>query len=141
MSKKLLIIIIAAVVVVGAAAFVFFSGMLTGGGQEAVDKPVELSYYIPGEYFVANLVGESGKLLRVTISLGFDKTSIDLTALDENQSKIRDIINRELRMLTEEDVQDPDILDILKDQLIAVLSDGMEFDNLHDVRFIDFVAQ
>ncbi len=140
MSKKLLIIIIAAVVVIGAAAFVFFSGMLTGGAEEPVDKPIELSYYIPGESFVTNLV-DSRMLLKANISLGFDKTTIDTAVLDENQSKIRDIINREMRLLTEMDVNDPAILDILKDQLIAALSDGMEFDNLHDVRFTDFVAQ
>ncbi len=140
MSKKLLIIIIAAVVVVGAAAFVFFSGMLTGGA-EPVDKPVELSYYIPGEEgFVTNVVG-SRMLLKTGMSLGFDKTTIDATFLDENLARISDIINRELRMLTEEDINDPEILDILKDQLIAAISDGLEIDNLHDVRFTAFVAQ
>ncbi len=141
MNKKVLIIIIAVVVVGGAAAFVFLSGMLGGGAEEPVDKQPELSYYIPGESFVTNLVGEGRQLLKANISLGFDKSTIDATLLDENQSKIRDIINRELRMLTEEDINDPAILDILKDQLIAALSDGMEFDNLYDVRFTDFVAQ
>ncbi len=141
MNKKVLIIIIAAVVVIGAAAFVFFSGMLTGGAQEPVDKPIELTYYIPGEEgFVTNVV-DSRMLLKTALSLGFDKTSIDATFLDENLSKLSDIINRELRMLTEEDISDPEILDILKDQLIAAISDGMEIDNLHDVRFTAFVAQ
>ncbi len=141
MSKKLLIIIIAAVVVVGAAAFVFFSGMLTGGMGEPVDKPIELSYYIPGEEgFVTNVVG-SRMLLKTGMSLGFDKTSIDVTFLDENLARISDIINRELRMLTEEDINNPEILDILKDRLIAAISDGLEIDNLHDVRFTAFVAQ
>ncbi len=143
MNKKVLIIIIAAVVVVGAAAFVFLSGMLGGGAaQEPVDKPIELSYYIPSEEgFVTNLIGDNRMLLKTNMSLGFDKTSVDAALLDENVSKMSDIINRELRNLTEEDITYPDILDILKDQLIAALSDGMGFDNLHDIRFTAFVAQ
>ena len=141
MNKKALIIIIAAVVVVGAAAFVFLSGMLGGGGEEEpVDKPVELSYYVPGDYFVTNIV-QSELLLKATISLGFDKATVDANVLKERTSEIRDVINRELRTLTEEDVNDPDILDILKERLLISLSGGLGFDNLHDIRYEEFVMQ
>ena len=139
MNKKVLIIIIAAVVVVGAAAFVFLSGML-GGGEEPVDKPIELSYYVPGEYFVTNVV-DSDQILKTTVSLGFDKATVDANVLKERTSEIRDVINRELRTLTEEEVNDPNILDDLKERLLAALTDNLGFDNLHDIRYEEFVTQ
>lgn len=139
MSKKTLPIIIAAVVVIGVAAFI----LLSGGGaqkQDDVDKAPDVAYYIPGEYFVTNVSG-SKTLLKTTVSLGFDKKTMDANVLKELNSAMRDIINRELRTLTEEDVNDPLILDTLKQRLMDALIDGMKFDNLVDIKFNDFVAQ
>lgn len=137
MNKKILIIIIAVVVVIGAAAFV----LLSGGNEDAVDKQPNIAYYVPGEYFVTNVSG-SKMLLKTTIALGFDEKTIpDATTLKNLNSAMRDIINRELRTLTEEDIANPDILDTLKQRLLAALQSGMAFDNLLDIKFNDFVAQ
>ncbi len=132
---KKIIVIIAAVLIVGGAAAYYFLG-IKGGGEEPA---VELTSYVPGDYFVTN-VKESNKLFKVTIVLMLDTDQLQ-DKLDESQYIIRDTIIARLRLLTEEDIRSNDIQDRLRETLTQELNSVLNIDNVVTIYFSDFVMQ
>ncbi len=132
--KKILIIIIAVVLIGGGAAYYFLA---VRGNQE--EKPVELTSYVPGDYFVTN-VADSNNLLKVTIVLMLDTDKLE-DMLAENEYVIRDTIIARLRKLTVEDLTSTDIQDKLRTELSSELNEVLGIDNIVTVYFSDFVMQ
>ncbi len=132
--KKILIIIIA-VIIIGGGAVYYFLG-IRGNSEE---KVVELSAYVPGDYFVTNVM-DSSSLFKVTVVLMLNTDKLE-EKLNENEYVIRDAIIARLRKLTEEDLTSSDIQDRLREELASELNKQLEIDNIVTVYFSDFVMQ
>jgi flagellar basal body-associated protein FliL len=132
--KKIMIIIIAAVILAGSAAVYFL--VIRGRGGE---KEVELTSFVPGDYFVTNLAGSSS-LFKVStvLMLNTDKLSEELEA---KKYIIRDTIIARLRKLTEEDFASEGIQDRLRSDLTEELNSVLGIDNIVTIYFGDFVMQ
>ncbi len=84
------------------------------------EKVVEEMYYSPGEAFVTN-VYDSDKLLKINITLG---TNGDFAAdLALKNAVIRDTIIRQLVLLDEAAIEDPAVLQLLSESLVAALNE------------------
>ena len=132
--KKVLLIIIAVVIIGGGAAYYFLA--VRGNGEE---KQVELTSYVPGDYFVTNVM-DSSSLFKVTIALMLDTDKLE-EELSENEYVIRDTIIARLRKLTEEDLTSEGIQDRLREQLALELNEVLGIDNIVTIYFSDFVMQ
>ncbi len=130
--KKILIIILA-VVIIGGAAYYFLA--VKGDGEE---KPVELTAFVPGEYFVTN-VADSNSLFKVTVVLMLNTDKLK-ELLDKNEYVIRDTIITRLRKLTEEDLKSADIQDKLRSDLKDEINSVLGIDNIVKICFSDFVV-
>lgn len=130
--KRIVIIIIAVVLAGGAAVYFLVRGR---GGEEEV----ELTPFVPGEYFVTNVSGSSS-LFKVStvLMLNTDKLTDEL---EDKKYVIRDTIIARLRRLTEEDLAGEDIQDRLRLELTKELNAALGIDNIVTVYFGDFVMQ
>ena len=129
--KKILIIILAVVIVGGGVAYYF----LAARGE----KPVELTAYVPGDYFVTN-VADSSSLFKVTVVLMLNTDKLE-EKLAENEYVIRDTIIERLRKLTEKDLTSSDIQDRLRTELKDEINLVLGIDNIVTIYFSDFVMQ
>jgi flagellar basal body-associated protein FliL len=132
--KKIIIIVIA-VILAGAAAVWFLA--FRGNGDEA--KEVELTAYVPGDYFVTNVM-DSSSLFKVTVVLMLDTDKLQ-EKLAENEYVIRDTIIARLRKLTEEDLRSDGIQDRLRAELTEELNSVLGIENIATIYFSDFVMQ
>jgi flagellar basal body-associated protein FliL len=131
---KRIVIIIIAVALAGGAAFYFL--VVRGRGGE---KEVELTPFVPGEYFVTNVSG-STSLFKVStvLMLNTDKLTDKLEA---KKYVIRDTVIARLRKLTEEDLAGADIQNRLRTELTEELNAVLGIDNIVTICFGDFVMQ
>lgn len=132
--KRILLIIIAVVIAGGGAAYYFLA--VRGNSEE---KPVELTAYVPGDYFVTNVM-DSSSLFKVTVVLMLNTDKLD-EELAENEYVIRDTIIARLRKLTKEDLTSDGIQDRLRTQLTEELNSVLGIDNIVTIYFSDFVMQ
>ncbi len=134
MKKK--IIIIVAVVIVAAAAGIYFM-VLNPGESEP-----EISYYLPGDYFVTN-IKDSKRLLQATIVLELATNDLAGTEafLTENNHILRDVIVFTLREKTEAELRSIGVEDELREKIVSKLSEEMDADYIRTVYFDDFVIQ
>ena len=132
--KKIIIIIIA-VLIAGGAAYYFFA--VRGGGEKA--EEVELTAYVPGDYFVTNVL-DSSSLFKVTVVLMLNTDKFE-DELNENEYVIRDTIIARLRRLTEEDLKSENIQDTLRAEMTKELNSVLGIDNIVTIYFSDFVMQ
>ena len=130
--KKILIIILA-VVIIGGVAFYFLAAKGDGG-----EKPIELTAFVPGEYFVTN-VADSNSLFKVTVVLMLNTDKLE-EMLDKNEYVIRDTIITRLRKLTEDDLKSADIQDMLRSDLKDEINSVLGIDNIVKICFSDFVV-
>lgn len=131
--KKVLIIIVA-LALVGGTAYYFLA--VRGHGEE---KPIELTAFVPGDYFVTNVM-DSSSLFKVTVVLMLNTDKLD-KELKENEYVIRDTIIARLRKLTEEDLKSDDIQDRLRLELKDEINRVLGIDNIVTIYFSDFVMQ
>ena len=134
--KKILIIIIAVALIGGGAAYYFLG--VRGNGEEK-EKKIELTSYVPGDYFVTNVM-DSSRLFKVTIVLMLDTDTLE-EELNENEYVIRDTIIAKLRTLTEEDLTSEGIQDRLREELTQELNVVLDIENIVTIYFSDFVMQ
>ncbi len=134
--KKIIIIIIAVVLVGGGAAYYFLG---VRGNKDKEEKPVELTAFVPGDYFVTN-VADSNSLFKVTVVLMLDTDKLE-TMLTENEYVIRDTIIAHLRTLTEKDLTSDGIQDRLRTELKDDINKILDIDNIVTIYFTDFVMQ
>ena len=132
--KKIIIIIIAVVIIGGGAAYYFLA--VRGSAEE---KPVELTSYVPGDYFVTNVMNSSS-LLKVTVVLMLNTDKLE-EELAKNEYVIRDTIIVRLRKLTSEDLTGGDIQNRLRTELTEELNLVLGIDNIVTIYFSDFVMQ
>jgi len=93
--------------------------------------------YSPGEYFTTNVKG-SPKLLKSAIVLVVNAEGLE-TKLRYENARIRDTIIFILRDLTETEILDPGIQNILREKIIDALNERLGIDNFVEVLFNDFV--
>ena len=133
---KKIIIIILAVLIAGAGAAYYFI-VVRGSADEA--EEIELTAYVPGDYFVTNVRGGT-KLFKVTIALMLDTEELT-QLLSTKEYTIRDTVILRLRELTEEELQSEGIQDRLREELTQLLNSALGIDNIVTVYFSDFVMQ
>lgn len=134
MKKK--IIIIAAIVVIAAAAGMYFLVL------NPTEKEPEISFYMPGDYFVTN-IKDSKRLLQSTIvlELATDDSAETEAYLTENNHILRDVIVFTLREKTEEELRTIGVEDELRKKIVSKLVEEMDIDYIQTVYFDDFVIQ
>lgn len=106
--------------------------------------------YSPGDYFVTN-IRDSHKLLKTQIVLTFEvpedsstpgTPDADTMAGIKNANHlIRDCIIGVLSAKTEDDLRDPDAMNIVRDELLDELVYALELNSLTNVSFEEFVWQ
>ncbi|MCL1905673.1 MAG: flagellar basal body-associated FliL family protein [Clostridiales bacterium] len=132
--KKIIILVVAVLVLAGGAAYFFLLK------PKPEPPPVTFS---PGDYFVTN-VKDSNRLLKVTLVLmvSGDKAykKLPLT-LEENISKVRDIILFILRDMGEEEIRASGVEETLRIKICEGLNETFETDGIIGLWFRDFVMQ
>ena len=96
-------------------------------------------YYVPGEYFVTNIV-DSTALCKTSTSLalsGKDQTAF----LETNVAVIRNEIIKVLRSHNEEDLRAPGAIDQLEQEMTAAIQEELQLTDLVQVFISDFVIQ
>lgn len=137
MSKKVIIIIAVAVVlaIVAGGGVAFF--LLKGSGEE---KPKEVFYYSPGEYFVTNMKDSSSGLVKVTVTVGYTEKGAE-TEFTAKNAVIRNAIVFTLRSKTKEEMKSPDIEAKLSDEMKTRLNQELGIEHITKIYFSDFVIQ
>lgn len=140
--KKKIVPIIIVVIVVTAAFFVYFNFF---ANKDEADQGAtgtnyeEIYYYVPGEYFVTNIV-DSTALCKTSTSLalsGKDQT----TFLETNVAVIRNEIVKVLRSHNEEDLRTPGAIDQLEQEMTVAIQEELQLTDLVQVFISDFVIQ
>ena len=131
--RKIIIIILAVVIIGGGAAYYFLA---VRGHQDKAEKPVELTAFVPGDYFVTN-VADSSSLFKVTVVLMLNTDKLE-EKLSENEYVIRDTIIAHLRTLTESDLTSGDIQDRLRSDLKDEINKVLGIDNIVTIYFRRF---
>ena len=134
-SKVIIIVAIAAVIVVGGGLAAYFLLFAT----PAEPTPAPLFTYMPGDYFVTNIM-DSKALLKVTVVLVINDEK-QLTYLSNNEYILRDTVIAVLRDKTEDELRAPDATDMLREDLVNALRDDLGMDYLVTLYFNDYVLQ
>ncbi|MGI5970188.1 MAG: flagellar basal body-associated FliL family protein [Oscillospiraceae bacterium] len=133
--KKSLIFVLAVLII---AACLSGCSLFGKKGKEGEEK-IELTAYVPGDYFVTNVKGSS-KLFKTTVVLMLDTDKL-ADELGDSEYVIRDTIIKRLRELTEEDLKSDGIQDRLRGELAKELNLALGIENIVTVYFSDFVMQ
>jgi len=128
MKKRVLSI--ALIIVICSASLLVFTGC---SGEEKVVR-VE---YAPGDVFTTN-VKDSYYIFKTAVVLVLDKEGLE-DMLDQNRTRIRDTIIFILRDLDEDSIAKTDRHDGLRQRIMDDLNELLEFENIVEVRFNDFV--
>jgi flagellar basal body-associated protein FliL len=111
-----------------------------GGGPEEV----KYYYYVPGDFLVSNLAGESFRLFKLSFVMemieGEDRAERD-EYLATHESQIRDEALKIMRRVTEPELRtDENIQERLRGEIVAKLKE-IGFEDLNTIYFNDFVLQ
>lgn len=136
-SKKGLIIIIVAVIVIGGGVFAYLNFFANKDDESS--KPVQTTFFQPGEFLVTNLK-DGDSLIKLTVTLGVTE-DIKEEELTKNIPMIRDRIVYIMRGHGKEDFQDSSSLDALSQEMCGAINAELGVDCVMRIYFYDFVIQ
>lgn len=109
-------------------------------GEQAGNNPLrEPILYDPGKVFITNVKG-SNAFLRTEIRIEINDKKIQKT-LEDNTFKVQDVLNGILREITEDDMKDQNICEILKKDIKNGLQKELKIDKIINIYLIEFVMQ
>ena len=110
---------------------------LLAGCSGDEEKVVRIEY-IPGDVFTTNVKDSDYHILKTAPILILDKEGLE-EMLDSNLTSIRDTIIFILRDLDETAIRKPGRHDDLRERIMNELNELLEFENIVEIRFNDFV--